>query len=58
MRESLHIQVIIWVTTILNHIDTTTIFPRYEGYYMVYRPEWYQKQKYPQMSIPYLYLKM
>jgi hypothetical protein len=45
VRESLHAQVLIRVTTLLNYIDTTTVFPRYEGYYMVYTPNWYQKQK-------------
>ena len=30
--------VVIWVSTILNHIDTTTtILPRYQGSTMVYR---------------------
>ena len=35
-RESLYIQVIIWVNTILNHIDTKAILPSYEGLCMVY----------------------
>ena len=30
--------VIIWVNTILNHIDTRAILPRYEGSIMVYNP--------------------
>ena len=38
MRESLYTQVIIWVNTILNHIDTMAISPRYEVSCMVYRP--------------------
>ena len=36
------VQVIIWVDTILNHLDTRAIF--YIGVkisYMVYRPKWY-----------------
>ena len=32
----------------LNHIDTRVILPRYEGSFMVYRPKWNRKQKYPQ----------
>ena len=44
MSEFLHTQVINWVNTILVfHIDTRTILPRYEGFCMVYRLEWYQK---------------
>ena len=30
-RESLYTQVIIWVNTSLNHFNTRTILPRYEG---------------------------
>ena len=35
-RESLYTQVIIWVSTILNHIDTKAVLPGYEGLCMVY----------------------
>ena len=38
VRESLSIRIIIWVDTILNHIDTRMILPRYEDSCMVYRP--------------------
>ena len=41
VRESLYSQVIIWVNTILNHIDIRAILPRYGSSCMVYRPEWY-----------------
>ena len=30
VKESFYTRVIIWVITILNHIDTTAILPRYE----------------------------
>ena len=45
VRESLYMQV--WVNIILDlhHIDTRAILPRYEGSFMVYRPNWYPKQK-------------
>ena len=36
MRESLYSQIIIWVNTILNHIDTSIILPKYEGPCMVH----------------------
>ena len=45
-RESLYTRVIIWVDTILYHINTRAILPRYEGSCMLYRPEWYWKQNY------------
>ena len=35
VRESLYTHVIIWVNTILNEIDTRTIWSRYESSYMV-----------------------
>ena len=38
----LYTQLIIWIDTILNHIDTKTIFPKYESYFFVYIPEWYE----------------
>ena len=38
MRVCINTQVIIWVNTILNHIDTRAIWPRYEGSCMVYTP--------------------
>ena len=53
VRESLYIRVIIWVNTILNHIDTRAISPRYEGSCIVYRPKWYWKQECCQTPIPY-----
>jgi len=40
-RESLYTRVIIWVDTILYHMDTRAILPRYEGSCVVYRLEWY-----------------
>ena len=39
MRESLYTRVINWVNTILNHVDTMAISPRYEVSCMVYRPD-------------------
>ena len=57
VKESLYTQVIIWLKTILNYIDTRGILPRYEDSCMVYRPEWYWKQKYCQIPIPYVYYK-
>ena len=56
-RKSLYAWGNIRVNTILNHIDTRMIMPRYEGLFMVYKPEWYQKRKYRQISIPYLISK-
>ena len=39
MRESLYNQIIIWINKdILNHIDTRTFWPRYEGSCMFYIP--------------------
>ena len=52
VKESFYTRVIIWVNTILNHIDTTAILSRYEDSCLVYRPEWNQKHKYCQMPIP------
>jgi hypothetical protein len=40
------------MNTMLNHIDTRVILHRYEGSFMVYRPKWNQKQKYPQYPYP------
>ena len=38
--ESLYAtRAIIWMITILNHIDTRAALPRYEGSCMVYRPK-------------------
>ena len=34
-------RVIIWVSTILNHIDTKVILPRYRDSCLVYRPKSY-----------------
>ena len=53
VREFLHTRVIIWVNTILNHIDIRVILPKYEDPCMVYVREWYQKQKYRPTPIPY-----
>ena len=44
VRESLFTQVIAWINTILNHINTSTILPRHEGLCMVYIPRRYRKQ--------------
>ena len=41
VRDSLYTRVIICVNTIVNHIDTRVVLPRYESSCMVYRPEWY-----------------
>lgn len=41
VRESLYTHIILWVHSILNHIDTRAILPRYEGSRMVYRLKWY-----------------
>ena len=38
MRESLYTRVIIWVNTILNHMNNKEFLPRYEGSCMVCRP--------------------
>lgn len=45
-------RVIIWVNAILIHSDSRVILARYEGSSMVYRPEWYRKQKYGHMPTP------
>lgn len=58
LRKSFCTRVNIWVSTILNHINTGMVLPRYEGSCMVYRPECYQEQNYRQVQIPYLYRKM
>ena len=39
MRESLYTQVVIWISTILNHFDTRTNMPRYQDFCMVYIPK-------------------
>ena len=59
VKISLYTQVAIWVDTIpkKNHIDIKAILPRYGGSYMVYRPEWYWKQKHCQILICYWYQK-
>ena len=41
VRESLSTRVIIWVNTILNHIDTRAVLPRYAGFCMKYWARWY-----------------
>jgi hypothetical protein len=35
----MYTRVIIWVNTILGHINTRTILPRYKGSCIVYRPK-------------------
>ena len=55
VRVCLYIWVIIWGNIILYHIDTREMLPRHEGSCTVYRSNWYQKQNYRQMSIPYWY---
>ena len=35
LRKSLYTRVIIWVSNILNHIDTKTILPGDEDFYML-----------------------
>ena len=57
VRESLYTRVIIWVITILNHIDTRKIVHTYEGSCMVYGPKWHRKFFYHQILIPYWYQK-
>ena len=50
VRESLYTQILVWVNTILKHIDTRANLPRYESCCLVYRPGWYRKRntiKYP-----------
>jgi hypothetical protein len=60
VRESMSTGVIIWVNTILNHIDIKAVLPRYEDSCMVYRPEWYDFLIFffGQILIPYWYPKM
>ena len=58
VREFLYTWIIIWVHTILKHIDTRVISPRYESYCMVYKPEWYQNQRFCQFPMPYWYQKV
>ena len=41
VREPFYNRVIVWVNTILDHIDARAILPRYEGFCLVYRSEWY-----------------
>ena len=57
-QNLLYTWVIIWVNTILIHIHTRAILPRYEGSCMVYRPKWYRKQKCRHIPIPYWYQEM
>ena len=45
MRESLYTRDIVWVNTILNHIDIRMILPSYESSCMMCTPKWYQRQK-------------
>ena len=46
-REYLYARVIIWVDTILDHIDIEAILLKYESSCMVCRPKWYRKKKIP-----------
>ena len=50
-------QVIIWVHTILNHIDTRAILLRYESSCIIFRPEWYQQKINPSNTSNLLVLK-
>ena len=50
--ESLCTQVNVWVNTILKHIDTRTIFPRYGSSCMVYKSEWNKLRNYHPIPIP------
>ena len=46
--------VIMWVNTILNHIDTTAILPKYQGSYIMYTPERYRNKnaiEYPYCTV-------
>jgi len=47
VRGSLYTQVIIWVSTILYHIDTRLILPRYDSSCMIYTPKWNRRKKIP-----------
>lgn len=47
-----HTQVIIWINTIVSHIDNMAILPRYESSCIVYSSKWYWNKKYHQISIP------
>ena len=49
---------IIWVDISLIPYDTKIFLPRYERSCMVYRREWYKKQYYPCIYIPYMYERM
>ena len=53
VRESLFTQNIIWVDTILNHIDIGAILSKYAGFCMVHKLEWYQKHNYYHEPIPH-----
>ena len=50
MRGFLYTWLIIWVSTTQYYTDTRVILPRYGGFWIVYRPKWYQNKyilKYP-----------
>jgi hypothetical protein len=51
VRKSLYTQIIKWIKTILNHIDTRVILLKYESSCLVYRTEWSCKQN----AVKYLY---
>jgi hypothetical protein len=57
VRESLYARIIIWASTIQNHINTKTNVPRYEDFCMKYRIKWHQNPKYLQIPIIYAYKK-
>lgn len=58
VREYLYTWIIIWVNVIVdNIIDTSMVLPRYKGYCMVYKPDWYKKEEYHQIPTPYRYWK-
>lgn len=44
-----------WVNTILEHIDTTTISPKYEALACYVESIWYRMHEYHQKPIPYWY---
>jgi len=50
VRDRLFFQVIKCINTILNHINTKQLLPRYEGSCVVFTPKWYRSTntiKYP-----------
>lgn len=50
LGEFVKVRELLYTQVILNHINSRTSSPNNEDSYMVYKPEWYQKQntsKYP-----------